>query len=152
MEEFSNLILPICTEPLELLELGRTPLGFSGFGTLSRTYESIPKRPHEAFFYESMFASISVSGLEVCRQDNVCVDPISFDEKETAICDMDDGSPLYTFENCQGDLKAICLYGVASYYRNTTDTITNYVKCNDGSFFANVNYFSEWIQRTMNAS
>ena len=64
---------------------------------------------------------------------------------------MDDGSPLYTVVKCGGQLVARCLYGVASYYRNGTDPITNIPsRCVGGSFFANVVYFREWIEGTMN--
>ena len=61
---------------------------------------------------------------------------------------MDDGSPLYTVENCQGDLPARCLYGVASYYKNESSEVSNQetpVRCEGGSFFASVVHYKDWI-------
>ncbi|XP_075255269.1 prothrombin-like [Convolutriloba macropyga] len=84
LREIPDLILPTCQESLNVLNmfnLGRPVLGFAGFGSISKSHKIRLNCPSETFFHESMFASVSTfSGIEFCREDNVCVDSVSVND------------------------------------------------------------------------
>ena len=96
----------------------------------------------ETAFYESILKSESNPyNFEWCRDDHVCVDPVS---QGSSTCFFDDGSPLYTFK-C-GTLEADCVYGVANFVARKRGSSEH---CNGGSFFASVPFFFTWLTDTM---
>ncbi|XP_063719202.1 uncharacterized protein LOC134845981 [Symsagittifera roscoffensis] len=115
----------------------------SGLGVTSTKFRTFPATLVEANFYESKFLYSNIWQTDFCPPYLICVDPIT---KGTNICFQDDGSPLYT-SSCDtkhGD----CLLGVASFFsRNYFDP--PYLKCTEGSFFANVPHSYDWIMKTM---
>merc|ERR1712062_63500 len=135
-----DLILPICTGG-RFEERGY--LGFSGHGTPSGLYnDSHTRYPYELNFLESDFASRSKH--EMCRMDNVCVVQ-NFPVEGSNICFNDDGSPLFALHDCGNFYTPKCLYGIASYFRNSSNWV-----CDNGSFFTNIPYFSNWINEFLN--
>ncbi|XP_075255963.1 serine protease 55-like isoform X2 [Convolutriloba macropyga] len=66
----SSRVLPLCNQPLDLLQPGRPTLKFCGLGSISTTNSSrLPYVPHEAAVLESAFASVSPFGeVEFCSK------------------------------------------------------------------------------------
>ena len=83
------MVIPICQERVNLVDNRINYLGFTGFGLIFTMCFTFHKHPQEAIFKESTFASPSQPTFDFCRDENVCVETVTFPEPN--ICHFDDG-------------------------------------------------------------
>ena len=113
-----------------------------GVASKNISHTFIPNTLREAFFEQSPFLDVTDTwNFDFCPEELICTNS----DSGSNICTFDDGSPLYKFE-C-GSLKPSCLYGIASFFKSKDESSGK--SCDNGSYFASIPYFHDWIVRTV---